>query len=138
MNLSTLLAARAAKGRPVRVGLIGAGKFGSMVLAQAQRIPGYHMVAVADLNVGKARESLDRVGWPKERYRRERREAVKNGTTFVTDDVRRCSPATRSNASSRRPAIRSPAPAMRWLRSSQQARRHGQCRGRRHGRADPG
>jgi predicted homoserine dehydrogenase-like protein len=35
MNLSTLLAARAAKGRPVRVGIIGAGKFGSMVLAQA-------------------------------------------------------------------------------------------------------
>ena len=57
MNLSTLLAARAAKGQPVRVGLIGAGKFGSMVLAQAQRIPGYHMVVVADLNVGKARES---------------------------------------------------------------------------------
>ena len=54
MNLSSLLAARAAKGKPVRVGLIGAGKFGSMVLAQAQRIPGYHMVAVADLNVGKA------------------------------------------------------------------------------------
>jgi len=35
MNLSTLLAARAANGKPVRIGLIGAGKFGSMVLAQA-------------------------------------------------------------------------------------------------------
>ena len=88
MNLSTLLAARAAKGRPVRVGLIGAGKFGSMVLAQAQRIAGYHMVAVADLNVGKARESLARVGWPEERYAaKSAGEAVKNGTTFVTDDV---------------------------------------------------
>ena len=68
MNLSSLLAARSAEGRPVRVGLIGAGKFGSMVLAQAQRIRGYHVVAVADLNVGKARESLARVGWPEERY----------------------------------------------------------------------
>ncbi len=88
MNLSTLLSARAAKGKPVRVGLIGAGKFGSMVLAQAQRIPGYHMVAVADLNVGKARESLDRVGWPEERYSAtSAADAVKNGTTFVTDDV---------------------------------------------------
>ena len=68
MNLSSLLATRTAEGRPVRVGLIGAGKFGSMVLSQAQRIPGYHIVAVADLNVGKARESLARVGWPQERY----------------------------------------------------------------------
>jgi predicted homoserine dehydrogenase-like protein len=88
MNLSTLLASRAAQGRPVRVGLIGAGKFGSMVLAQAQRIAGYHMVAVADLNVGKARESFDRVGWPKERYAASSTaDAVKKGTAFVTDDV---------------------------------------------------
>lgn len=88
MNLSSLLAARAAGGRPVRVGLIGAGKFGSMVLSQAQRIPGYHMVAVADLNVGKARESLARVGWPEERYgARSAGEALRNGTTFVTDSV---------------------------------------------------
>ena len=41
MNLYTLLAARSEAGRPVRVGLIGAGKFGSMVLSQAQRIAGY-------------------------------------------------------------------------------------------------
>jgi predicted homoserine dehydrogenase-like protein len=88
MNLSTLLSARAGKGRPVRVGLIGAGKFGSMVLSQAQRIQGLHMVAVADLNVGKARASMARVGWPGERYAAlDAGDAVKNGTTFVTDDV---------------------------------------------------
>ncbi|KQT61865.1 MULTISPECIES: NAD(P)H-dependent oxidoreductase [unclassified Aureimonas] len=88
MNLYTLLAARAAEGRPVRVGLIGAGKFGSMVLSQAQRIAGYHMVAVADLDVSKARTSLDRVGWPAERYSaKSAGEAVSEGTTFVTDDV---------------------------------------------------
>ena len=88
MNLSSLLAARVAEGRPVRVGLIGAGKFGSMVLSQAQRIPGYHVVAVADLNVGKARESLARVGWPEERYSaKSAGEALRNGTTFVTDSV---------------------------------------------------
>ncbi|TIP38178.1 MAG: flagellar biosynthesis protein FlgA, partial [Mesorhizobium sp.] len=88
MNLYTLLAARAERGRPVRVGLIGAGKFGSMVLSQAQRIAGYHMVAVADLNLSKARDALQRVGWPAERYQaKDAGEAVKNGTTFVTDDV---------------------------------------------------
>ena len=88
MNLYTLLAARSEKGRPVRVGLIGAGKFGSMVLSQAQRIAGYHMVAVADLNVAKARESMQRVGWPAERYQATNAgDALKNGTTFITDDV---------------------------------------------------
>lgn len=88
MNLSSLLSARASAGRPVRVGLIGAGKFGSMVLAQAQRIEGLHVVGVADLNVGKARASLDRVGWPAERYAaRTLGEAVKTGMTCVLDDA---------------------------------------------------
>ena len=88
MNLSSLLLSRAAKGRPVRVGLIGAGKFGSMVLSQAQKIEGLHMVAVADLAVGRVRDSMQRVGWAEERYgARSAGEAVKAGTTFVTDDV---------------------------------------------------
>ena len=85
----TLLAARAAEGRPVRVGLIGAGKFGSMVLAQAQRIRGYHMVAVADLNVGKAREVAGACRLARRALfgRRAPARRVKTGTTFVTDDV---------------------------------------------------
>ena len=88
MNLYTLLSLRASNGRPVRVGLIGAGKFGSMVLAQAQRIEGLHMVAVADLNVGKAKESLERVGWPKERYSAQScGDAIKSGKTYVTSDA---------------------------------------------------
>ncbi|TPG61391.1 flagellar biosynthesis protein FlgA [Roseomonas nepalensis] len=88
MNLSTMLQMRAAGGRPVRVGLIGAGKFGSMVLAQAQRIPGFHVVGVADLDVGKARGSLARVGWPAERYAAPTlAEALATGGTCVLDDA---------------------------------------------------
>jgi predicted homoserine dehydrogenase-like protein len=88
MNLSSLLLSRAAKGRPVRVGLIGAGKFGSMVLSQAQKIEGLHMVAVADLAVSRVRDSMKRVGWVEERYSaRSAADAIKNGTTFLTDDV---------------------------------------------------
>jgi len=88
MNLSSLLAARAAAGRPVRIGLIGAGKFGSMVLAQARLIDGLHVVGVADLDVGKARASLERVGWSAERYQaRTLGEAAKSGTTCVLDDA---------------------------------------------------
>ncbi|WP_240310376.1 hypothetical protein [Pseudosulfitobacter sp. DSM 107133] len=62
MNLKSLLAARHDAGRPVRVGLIGAGKFGSMILAQARFIKGYHIVGVADLDVDKARGSFKRTG----------------------------------------------------------------------------
>ena len=88
MNLSSLLLARVAAGRPVRMGLIGAGKFGSMVLAQAQRIAGLHVVGIADLDVSKARASLERVGWPAERYAAgSLAEAVRSGGTYVTDDV---------------------------------------------------
>ena len=88
MNLSSLLAARRAQGRPVRVGLIGAGKFGSMILAQAKSIPGYHVVGIADLDPGRARAALARVGWPEERYgAASPGQAMDEGTTFLTDDA---------------------------------------------------
>ena len=88
MNLSSLLLERASSGRPVRIGLIGAGKFGSMVLAQAQRIEGLHVVGVADLDPAKARASLARVGWPIERHSAKTLgEAVKTGRTCVMDDA---------------------------------------------------
>jgi predicted homoserine dehydrogenase-like protein len=88
MNLSSLLQARNAAGRPVRVGLIGAGKFGSMVLSQARHIEGLHVVGVADLDVGKARASLARVGWAAEQYgARTLADAVKTGATCVLDDA---------------------------------------------------
>ena len=49
MNLHRLLQHRAAEGRPLTVGLIGAGKFGAMYLAQAKHTPGIHVVGIADL-----------------------------------------------------------------------------------------
>ena len=53
MNLHAKLLQRAAVGKPVRVGLIGAGKFGSMYLAQIPRTPGVHLVGIAD-QIGRA------------------------------------------------------------------------------------
>ena len=59
-----------------------------MVLAQAQQIAGMHVVGVADLDVGKARASLQRVGWPAERYgAASLSAAMPNGTTCVLDDA---------------------------------------------------
>ena len=49
--------------RPVRVGLIGAGKFGSMFLSQAPTTPGLRVTAIADLEPDRARAACRTVGW---------------------------------------------------------------------------
>ncbi len=88
MNLHRLLARRAADGKPLRIALIGAGKFGSMFLAQARRTPGLHVVAVGDLSPQRARDGLARTGWQEERYAaRSLAEAAEKGTTCITDDA---------------------------------------------------
>ncbi len=63
MNLHALLAKRADVGRPVRVGLIGAGKFGAMFLAQVPHVPGLEVAAIADLDPDRARATAAAVGW---------------------------------------------------------------------------
>ena len=68
MNLHRLLLDRQSHDNPVRVGIIGCGKFASMFLAQAIRTPGIHVAAIADLDPAAARENLSRIGWPAERY----------------------------------------------------------------------
>jgi predicted homoserine dehydrogenase-like protein len=89
MSLYAKLQKRAADGKPVRVGLIGAGKFGSMYLAQVPRLPGTQLVAIADLSPAAARRNLERVGWPAERMSAASiDEAVKAASTHVGDDWR--------------------------------------------------
>jgi len=86
MNLHRLLVAR--KDTPLRVALIGAGKFGAMYLAQAKHTPGIHVVAVADLAPERAHAALARAGWPAERHgARTIAAAARAGTTCVTDDA---------------------------------------------------
>ena len=55
------LAARA--DRPVKVGLIGAGKFGSMFLSQVPTTMGLEVAAIADLDVERAKATCKNVGW---------------------------------------------------------------------------
>ena len=87
MSLHTQLLQRAAERRPIRLGLIGAGKFGSMYLAQVPRTPGVHLVAIADLNPAGAKRNLARVGWPAERSAApDAQAALRDGTTWITDD----------------------------------------------------
>ncbi len=63
MNLFALLQERAGEGRPVRAGLIGAGKFGSMFLGQVPSTPGLEVPVIADLSPDAARAACRRVGW---------------------------------------------------------------------------
>ncbi|MBE7197846.1 MAG: Gfo/Idh/MocA family oxidoreductase [Parafilimonas terrae] len=88
MSMFAKLKRRAAEGNPARVGLIGAGKFGSMFLSQAWRTPGIHLVGVADLSPANARASMRRVGWADERFQAgSLEEAARSERTFVTDDT---------------------------------------------------
>ncbi|HET7912134.1 MAG TPA: SAF domain-containing protein [Pseudolabrys sp.] len=88
MNLHTKLLEREAAGRPVTVAVIGAGKFGTMFLSQARLTRGMHVVAVADLDVRRARSQLNTAGWPGETYAATSRlDAHKKRATFVTDDA---------------------------------------------------
>jgi predicted homoserine dehydrogenase-like protein len=87
MNLYAKLQQRAAEGRPVRIALIGAGKFGSMYLAQVPRTPGVHLAAIADLSPDAARTNLGRVGWSLDRTRATSLDdAFKTGSTWVTEN----------------------------------------------------
>ncbi|HEX4552574.1 MAG TPA: SAF domain-containing protein [Xanthobacteraceae bacterium] len=88
MNLHAMLRARAAAGRPVTVGLIGAGKFGTMFLTQARRTPGMHLVALADLDVARARRQLAAAGWEAEAHAAASLgDALKTRRAHVGDDA---------------------------------------------------
>ena len=84
MNLSHLLNARRAAGKPVRVALIGAGKFGSMFLSQVPHTPGLEVPVIVDLDPERAREACRTVGWDAERIA---------ATTFTADAAKATSGA---------------------------------------------
>jgi predicted homoserine dehydrogenase-like protein len=82
MNLSHMLDARRAAGKPVRVALIGAGKFGSMFLSQVPHTPGLEVPVIIDLDAERARDACRTVGWDKARIA---------GTTFTADGTKAAS-----------------------------------------------
>ncbi|HAA91101.1 MAG: flagellar biosynthesis protein FlgA [Rhodospirillaceae bacterium] len=63
---------------PIRVGLVGAGKFGSMFLSQVPSMPEVEVRAIAELDPSRAREACQRVGWD---------ETTIEQVNFVTDAV---------------------------------------------------
>lgn len=89
MSLFAKLQQRAAAGRPIRVALIGAGKFGSMYLAQIPRTPGVQLLGIADLSPDAARANLARVGWePQRTAAASLADALQHGSTHIGEDWR--------------------------------------------------
>lgn len=76
MNLYALLQRRMDAGKPIRVTVIGAGKFGSMFLAQVPHTRGLEVAAIADLSPDRARKACEAVGWSSEQIA---------ATTFTDD-----------------------------------------------------
>jgi predicted homoserine dehydrogenase-like protein len=77
MSLSAKLAARTAEGKAIRVGLIGAGKVGSMFLAQIPTLPGVEVAFIADLDMDRAKSACRTVGW----------DARRISQTLITNDA---------------------------------------------------
>ena len=87
MNLYPKLLARQTEGRPIRVGLIGSGKFGSMFLSQVRHIPGMHLYGIADLSADRASAALTNTGWDVEASTTKSfAEALSTGRTCLTED----------------------------------------------------
>jgi predicted homoserine dehydrogenase-like protein len=89
-SLSTKLAEFDAAGKPVQVGIIGAGKFGSMYISQSFRTPGMRLAGIADLSADRAFASLKRTGYPEDKIDTSKKlslsEGIKAGKTVVTTD----------------------------------------------------
>ncbi len=87
MSLSVLLAERAAASRPIRVGLVGAGKFGTMFLAQARHMAGLHVAALADADQERGPTALALAHWPPlKAIARSLPDALTSGGTWVTTE----------------------------------------------------
>ena len=92
-SLSAKLAQRQAAGNPISVGLIGAGKFGSMFLSQVPTSIGLHLACIADLSPQRALDALKRVNFPSERYSASLEaqpsiaDAIRTGQTTITSDA---------------------------------------------------
>ena len=133
MNLHSLLLEREAAGRPVTVGLIGAGKFGTMFLAQARLTRGSARRRRRRSRCrARATASSRTAGWPAEQF----------AAASLGDALRRAAPMSRADAQAliAHPAIEVIVEATGIPEAgiltpqgdrARQAHRHGQRRGRR-------
>ena len=87
----SILAQRAAENNPIRVGIIGTGKFGGGLVAQLSQMRGMEAVAIADINLEHARNAYTASGVPEDaikvvRNRQEMNAAIRSGARAITED----------------------------------------------------
>ena len=75
-------------GRPVRVGLAGAGQMGSGLAAQIGKIPGMELVACADIDLARAENALKLAGIDKIGHNSEASSSIENGKGGVVDNAK--------------------------------------------------
>ena len=81
MSLHTLLCKREEEKRPIGIGMVGAGRYGTMFLAQSRFIPGMEVLGIADLDLEKARAACVSAGWSKESV------IASNSTDVINDEA---------------------------------------------------
>ncbi|MBI37053.1 MAG: flagellar biosynthesis protein FlgA [Alphaproteobacteria bacterium] len=87
MNLYRQLLSQNSEGKSIRVGLIGAGKFGTMYLSQAKHTPGVSITAVVDKIPSKAEKALDHYGASKAHITDDPFEVIQNPDIDVIIDA---------------------------------------------------
>lgn len=75
-------------GRPVRVGLAGAGQMGSGLAAQIGKIPGMELVACADIDLARAENALMLAGIDKIGHNSDASASIENGQGGVVDNAK--------------------------------------------------
>jgi predicted homoserine dehydrogenase-like protein len=90
---SAQLARRAAEENPIRVGIIGAGKFGAGLVAQISRMQGMQVSVIADLDTERARNAYVVSGVPVEDIRSVQKgsgidDAIRAGRPAICEDGR--------------------------------------------------
>lgn len=87
-----ILAKRAAEDRPIRVGIVGAGKFGSGFIAQIAQMRGMVTSVIADVNIDRARQVYAACGVPLEKQQvvqnlSQLNDAIRQGKPAIVEDA---------------------------------------------------
>jgi len=75
-------------GRPVRVGLAGAGQMGSGLAAQIGRIPGMELVACADIDEKRAENALRLAGMTSIAHNKDANSSISNGHGGIVSNAK--------------------------------------------------
>ncbi len=94
MDFYNLMLKRQEAGKPVRVGVIGAGMYGSQYVTQAKFVPGIKLVAVAGRHTDKALKNCVKAGWPNDRLAVVKsvsaiNDTAKKGKVAIIDDAKK-------------------------------------------------